>query len=84
MLKAIGGMLLTILLIILIAVVCTTLIVTAFLAIVPPLDRQMCMNKAEAMELEWRWGFWTGCLIRIEDRWIPLDQYEVIEHKALE
>lgn len=36
-----------------------------------------CHHKADAMQVEHRWGFFAGCIVRADDTqpWFPLDQY---------
>lgn len=41
-------------------------------------DRPSCDATARAMEAPHQWGFWTGCLIQVDGRLIPLDAYKVV------
>jgi len=36
-----------------------------------------CHSTADKMGFESDWGFWTGCMIEVDDRMIPLDRYLV-------
>ncbi len=38
-----------------------------------------CSSRAEIMQLEYDWGFWSGCLIMTEDGWRPLGGYRMNE-----
>ena len=37
------------------------------------LDYTACHNRADMMRLESRWGPVTGCMVRVDDRWSPLE-----------
>ena len=38
------------------------------------LDREICSDKAEAMNRDSRYGVFTGCMVETDDGWFPLDQ----------
>lgn len=41
-------------------------------------DRPSCEATARAMEVPHQWEFWTGCMIQVDGRLIPLDAYKVV------
>lgn len=54
-----------------------SVVVFLFLLIMVPayfLDRQVCADKAEAMERESRYGLFTGCMVETDNGYFPLDQ----------
>lgn len=54
-----------------------TVITVLFCIILVPvyfLDREVCSDKAEAMNRDSRYGFFTGCMVETDDGWFPLDQ----------
>lgn len=36
-----------------------------------------CRTKAEAMELEHRFGWLQGCLLKVHGQWVPIANYRV-------
>lgn len=58
-------------------VVALTVITVLFWIIMVPvyfLDREICENKADAMNRDSRYGFFTGCMVETDDGYFPLDQ----------
>lgn len=52
-------------------------VVFLFLLIMVPvyfLDREVCEDKADAMNRDSRYGFFTGCMVETDDGYFPLDQ----------
>lgn len=45
-------------------------------------ERGICEQKSEVMNVDHSFGFWSGCMIEIEDgKYIPLDSYYYKEEK---
>ena len=42
-------------------------------------DWYSCGAKTSEQGLEHRWGPFTGCLIKVDDRWIDYDKWRVME-----
>lgn len=42
-------------------------------------DRASCHATAEAMEVNWSWGVWPGCMIVVDGKSIPLSAYKVVK-----
>lgn len=42
-------------------------------------SRYECGRKADKMELEHDYGFWTGCRVEVNGRLIDMDDYRVVE-----
>lgn len=40
---------------------------------------QTCIDRANQMNLEYSFGFWKGCMIKVKEIWIPLDQYIIVK-----
>lgn len=38
-----------------------------------------CHDRADLMDLDSNFGFWTGCMVKTEDGWRPLNYYRVNE-----
>lgn len=41
------------------------------------MDKFQCERKAEAMGREWKHGFWTGCMVKMdgeEDLWVDISR----------
>ena len=38
-------------------------------------SRTECEHTTAAMQLDSRWGVWTGCLVEVDGEWLPLDLY---------
>lgn len=38
---------------------------------------QECKAIAEFMDIEYRYSVWTDCMIRVDNKWIPLKNYRV-------
>lgn len=36
-----------------------------------------CKEKGDAMELESEWAFWSGCKVKVDGRWVLLENYRV-------
>ena len=51
-----------------------TLLFAIILVPVYFLDREVCASKADAMDRDSRYGFFTGCMVETDNGWFPLDQ----------
>lgn len=38
---------------------------------------QECKAISEFMDMEYRYSVWTDCMIKVDDKWIPLRNYRV-------
>ena len=34
-----------------------------------------CQNKAQEIGDDWRWLYFGGCQVKLDGKWIPLDNY---------
>ncbi len=41
------------------------------------LAERRCQEIAQTAEVEWQYSRITGCLVKINDQWIPLDNWRV-------
>jgi len=46
-------------------------------AFIYPFEKWTCDAKAEQMQLESHYSFWTECMIKVDGSWIPLSSYIV-------
>lgn len=42
-------------------------------------ERRSCEKKAEALDLEWKWGYFSGCQVLWEGKYTPLESIRFIE-----
>lgn len=42
-------------------------------------ERKSCRIKAEAMGREWRWGYFSGCLVEYEGEFVPVENIRFFE-----
>lgn len=57
-----------------------------FLGVALPLDYMACRSNAQAQSLEYEWGFWTDCLVRDGNRFVPYRTYQqayVYRHQSV-
>lgn len=40
-------------------------------------EKNICEAKATEMNVEYQFGLWKGCLIKIDGNWISIDNYRV-------
>lgn len=65
-------------------------IVAVTLLVVSPLlgglyyyEKRQCQEQATAMEREWRYGFFSECLVRTDGgAWVPLDNYRLTHEES--
>ena len=60
---------------ILIILVAIGMVVGIVVGVLVGFDRPTCLQRAQVMGVECRWGLWTGCMYQIGDKWIPSNQY---------
>lgn len=41
-----------------------------------------CRERAYMMKLESRYGLFTGCMVRVDDRWAPLSYIRIVDGKV--
>lgn len=41
-------------------------------------SRASCNATSTVMKLEHQYGFWSGCLVRVDDQFIPIEQYATV------
>lgn len=41
------------------------------------LDKQKCRARAEMMEFNYSYGVFQGCMIRVQEVWVPIENYRV-------
>lgn len=39
------------------------------------IDRNACIAEATVLELEYDWGFFSGCNVEVDGTFYPIDQY---------
>jgi hypothetical protein len=54
-------------------------VLAAIVATAMYFDYRSCANKADLYRLEWTWGPLINCQVKIQNKWIPLDNYRAIE-----
>lgn len=58
-------------------------IVTAFVILLIAsavyFKKTQCSAKAQKMGFECDWGFVQGCMIKVNEKWMPMNSYRVIE-----
>lgn len=42
-------------------------------------ESKACYERANAIGLESQWSFYKGCLINVEDKWIPMENWRYVE-----
>lgn len=43
------------------------------------LDPSSCRAQSQKMGIEADWSFWTGCMVRLGDQWLPADTVIPVE-----
>ena len=51
----------------------------AIIALVAMLDKATCYSKSSAMGLDSRWGVLTGCMVKVDGRYVPLDAIRYVD-----
>lgn len=41
-----------------------------------------CHKRADLMKLESQYGLFTGCMVRVDDRWAPLSYIRIVDGKV--
>jgi len=55
------------------------LFVAGLFAVANLMSRLGCEATAAQMGVEHRYSVWTDCMVRVDERWIPLDAYKVVK-----
>jgi len=58
------------------------LIFSLVCAIIIPLyygEKQMCKEQSNLMNVSWTYGYFTECMIKINNTFIPMDNYRFLE-----
>ena len=40
-----------------------------------------CKMQSDIMGVEWKYNFWIDCMIKVDDKWINMDNYIINEEK---
>lgn len=40
-----------------------------------------CKQTANAMQVDYTYDFWKGCMINYHGQWVPLDSFKVVDVK---
>ena len=55
-------------------VCCTGILLALFLSCVFVASAISCSKTANAMGMEHKFSVWTGCLVKVNDRWVPFEK----------
>jgi len=42
------------------------------------IDKTSCTKKSELIGLEFNYGWWTGCMVKIDNKWQPFNEYNTV------
>lgn len=56
----------------------TGLFTVMFLAVYT-VEGLKCEAQAQEMGVAYKWGYWTGCMVEVNGRFIPLKNYRMLE-----
>ena len=63
---------------ILVFIILFSIVSVAVLLISYPLELYSCKQTSNAMNLDYKYGFWSGCLVQVDNRWIDIDNYNEV------
>jgi hypothetical protein len=58
-----------------------TTVVLVILFLVYAGSSKSCTDTGEKIGLESDYGLWTGCMVKVQNEWIPLDKWRVIDDR---
>ena len=66
-------------------IIIAAIILASFIFIIAgdasPFEKKSCKDKANIMNVEWDYRFLTDCMVKIDAKFVPLDQYLKINNK---
>ena len=66
-------------------IIIAAIILASFIFIIAgvayPFEKKSCKDTANIMNVEWDYRFFTDCMVKIDDKFVPLDQYLKINNK---
>jgi hypothetical protein len=59
------------------------LIIVGILGISYGLKGIQCNKRAKLMGLQSDYGMWTGCMVKVEDRYAPINYIRIVDNKII-
>ena len=64
----------------LVAVIVIVVLGIGLVLAINPIMARGCRDAAQIMNVDYRYSFYTGCLIQIDGKFIPYDSYIVVKN----